>query len=231
MVLTDRGAAGCREEDPGMEELDWLLAEQVRYYRARAGEYDQVYGDRELPTDRLAGLPISGEVLELACGTGQWTPLLAERARSVTAVDAAPEMVALARRRVAGLPVTFVVADVFSWRPSRRFDTVFFAFWLSHVPPARFAGFWAMARSALRPGGWVCFVDTGEREQEIEEVLADEEAPAVRRRLHDGSQHRVIKLFYTPERLTARLAALGWSASIREDEAGFLIGTARPGTG
>jgi trans-aconitate methyltransferase len=55
----------------------------------------------------------------------------------VTAVDAAPEMLALARQRVRDLPVEFVQADLFAWQPPRRYDTVFFAFWLTHVPPAR----------------------------------------------------------------------------------------------
>jgi trans-aconitate methyltransferase len=92
-------------------------------------------------------------VLELACGTGHWTPLLAARARSVTAVDAAPEMLAVARQRARGLPVQFIQADVFGWQPPRRYDTVFFACWLTHVPPARFAAFWSMVGMALAPGG------------------------------------------------------------------------------
>ena len=43
-------------------------------------------------------------------------------------------MLALARRRADDLPVELVQADVLAWRPPRRFDTLFFAFWLTHVP-------------------------------------------------------------------------------------------------
>lgn len=143
--------------------LDTLLAEQVSYYRARAGEYDELYADRAGWDALIAPLPIGGDVLELACGTGRWTPLLAARAWSVTAVDAAPEMIAIARERVTGLPVEFITADLFTWHPSRRFDTVFFAFWLSHVPPARFAAFWSIVRAALGPDGQACFLDTDHR--------------------------------------------------------------------
>jgi trans-aconitate methyltransferase len=64
-------------------------------------------------------------VLEIACGTGIRTWHLAACARSVTALDAAPQMIALARQRVVGQAVTFVAADVLGWTPPRRFDTVF----------------------------------------------------------------------------------------------------------
>jgi SAM-dependent methyltransferase len=133
------------------DEVQALVAEQVAYYRAHAPDYDDAYLGKDW--DRcIEELPIAGDVLELACGTGHWTPLLAARARSVTAVDAAPEVLALARQRARGLPVEFIQADVFAWQPPRRFDTVFFAFWLTHVPPARFAAFWSMVGAALAPG-------------------------------------------------------------------------------
>jgi demethylmenaquinone methyltransferase/2-methoxy-6-polyprenyl-1,4-benzoquinol methylase len=67
----------------------------MAYYRARAPEYDRVYAEREDLRELLTvvdDLPIAGDVLELACGTGQWTGALATRARSVTAVDASPEV-------------------------------------------------------------------------------------------------------------------------------------------
>ena len=83
-----------------MDELDELLREQATYYRALADQYDGAYEMREdlQSLEALSeGLPIAGEVLELACGTGQWTRLLAARGHRVTAVDAAPEMLARAR--------------------------------------------------------------------------------------------------------------------------------------
>ena len=42
----------------------------------------------------------TGDVLELACGPGTWTPALLRHATTVTAVDAAPEMLAIASARV-----------------------------------------------------------------------------------------------------------------------------------
>lgn len=131
---------------------DALPAEQLAYYRAGAGEYDRPCAELAALQELLAcvdGLPIAGDVLELACGTGQWTRLLADRAHSVTAVDAAAEVLALARARIAAATVEFVEADLFAWQPPRRYDTVFFAFWLSHVPPARSPRFWSTVAEAL----------------------------------------------------------------------------------
>jgi O-methyltransferase involved in polyketide biosynthesis len=100
---------------------------------------------------------------------------------------------------------------VFGWQPPRRYDTVFFAFWLTHVPPARFAAFWSQVGAALAPGGRVCFVDDTDRERAGERVVPEQATPAVWRRLRDGSEHRVVKV---PAELADRLAELGWSASI-----------------
>ena len=57
---------------------------------------------------------------EIACGTGLWTQALAGWADTVMAIDAAPEMVAIARDRVRSARVSFEVADVFSWDPGTR---------------------------------------------------------------------------------------------------------------
>ncbi|WP_223186547.1 class I SAM-dependent methyltransferase [Streptomyces sp. CBMA29] len=132
---------------------DALVAEQMAYYRAQATAYDRPYAQYQELRDLLEvvdELPIAGDVLELACGTGQWTPRLAARARSVTAVDAAAEVLAIARTRTASSTVRFVEADVFAWQPPRRYDTVFFAFWLSHVPPAAVST--ASSRCSTTPG-------------------------------------------------------------------------------
>jgi SAM-dependent methyltransferase len=82
---------------------DQLLAEQRAYYRALAPDYlDQgldLRGGAEL-TDALDAFQPTGSVLELACGPGTWTRQLLRQASDVTAVDASPEMLAIATSRV-----------------------------------------------------------------------------------------------------------------------------------
>ncbi|MBY8881206.1 class I SAM-dependent methyltransferase [Actinacidiphila acidipaludis] len=210
-------------------DADAVVLEQIAYYRARAAEYDRVYaerGDLKVLLPLVDTLPVTGDVLELACGTGQWTGLLADRARSVTAVDAAPEALAIAQERVRSTKVRFACADLFAWRPPRRFDTVFFAFWLSHVPPARLPAFWNTVADALTPGGQAVFIDNGREEAASEDVLDGQPVPSVRRRLDDGSEFRVVKVFHEPDPLVRDLAAWGWSAQVWPVGARFIAGTA-----
>src|SRR5579884_3468249 len=89
-----------------------LLQQQIAYYRARAGEYDEWFL-RQGRYDRGPGLNArwfaevdevrraldafapAGSVLELAAGTGLWTEQLARHAARLTAVDSSPEALAL----------------------------------------------------------------------------------------------------------------------------------------
>jgi demethylmenaquinone methyltransferase/2-methoxy-6-polyprenyl-1,4-benzoquinol methylase len=219
---------------------DRLIAEQKAYYSARAPEYDDWWERRgrydfgvdsnahwaadvrelEGELDRFAP---RGDVLELAAGTGLWTRHLVRQADRVTAVDAAPETLELNRARV-GAPVDYVVADLFDWAPPRRFDTCFFGFWLSHVPPTRFGDFWGLVDRALRPGGRLLFVDSADPTPGTPSHQIDEHRS--RRTLADGREFEVVKRWYEPAPLEAELHALGWEVAVRTTANGcFLVGS------
>jgi len=206
--------------------LAGLLAEQVAYYRARAPEYLagtlHPAGAGELAA-ALDGFAPGGDVLELACGPGPWTPRLLRCAASVTAVDASPEMLALARERVGDDDrVRFVCADLFAWRPQARYDVVFFGFWLSHVPLERFAAFWSLVADCLTPDGRVFFVDDAYRTPE--ELINGDASPIIRRRLNDGTAYRAVKVPHTPTGLQRRLVELGWNIQVRATDGPFFWG-------
>ena len=231
-----------------------LLEGQLAYYRARAGEYDEWFLRRgrydrgpewnrrwfseldEVRRELLGRFRPADEVLELACGTGLWTVELARHAASVTAVDASPEVLEINRARLwdAGYEPTvrYVRADLFDWRPDARYDAVFFGFWLSHVPPARFDAFWELVRSALKPGGRAFFVDSLRTESWAEKRLfgRDPRGDTTLRRLNDGREFRIVKIFYDPQDLERRLADLGWRFSVRQTENHLLYGFGEPGT-
>jgi ubiquinone/menaquinone biosynthesis C-methylase UbiE len=215
---------------PSIVGLDETLAGQKAYYRDRAPEYDLTsLGDTEASSrwfgEIIDRLDPTGDLLEIACGTGLWTQHLVESARSVVALDSSPEMIELARSRV-GDQATFILADVFAWKPERRYDSVFFGFWLSHVPPQSFGAFWDLLKRCLAPGGRVQFVDEGAPRASREPTAAF--SPIVKRRLRNGTIHEIVKIFYDPDELLGKLGDLGWAGDIEVISEGLLIGTARP---
>ncbi|WP_433202817.1 class I SAM-dependent methyltransferase [Dactylosporangium sp. CS-047395] len=206
---------------------DDVLAEQVGYYRSRAEEYDATaYGDVDAARARIARLVATmaprGRVLELACGTGLWTEALARDAKSVLAVDAAPETLAIARERVPS-NVTFAVADIFGLAAEERFDVVFFSAWLSHVPDERFDEFWRLVGTWLADDGRVLFIDEHTDERPKEAYVSD---GIVERRLTDGRTYRIVKHFIDPAALRERLRTLGWTCTITRDGDDWIAGTA-----
>ena len=212
------------------DEVDELLAEQISYYRALAPSYldgaltgaaAQAAGEELVAA--LDEFAPSGDVLELACGPGIWTPQLLRHAGSVTALDASREVLAIARQRVRDPRAQFIQADIFSWKPERRYDVVFFGFWLSHVPPERFESFWSLVGDCLAPDGRVFFADDGYRTPD--ELVHGESSPVIRRTLDDGSEHRIIKTPHDAAGLQALLDRLGWKIEVRETSAIFYWGS------
>jgi demethylmenaquinone methyltransferase/2-methoxy-6-polyprenyl-1,4-benzoquinol methylase len=217
-----------------------LLASQRTYYDVRADEYgDASRPDRKAPGLMPADLGRSlveaidpyGDVLELACGTGFFTRELVRHARSVTAVDASPRMLAINRSRVGDPKVTYIQADLFAWSPTRTYDVVFFGFWLSHVPPDALADFWALVRRCLAPGGRVAFVDEDARAAGHDEVQLIGGVPAARRALSDGRQFEIVKVFWQPDSLEGRVRALGWEIDVRSVGETFLYGSGQVRSG
>lgn len=227
---------------------DELLAEQRAYYRARAPEYDDWWQRRgrydrgaelaaewgrqvAVVAEAVAAFGIRGEVLELAGGTGWWTEQLARTADRITVVDAAPEALEISRARLGEAPVEYVVADLFEWRPDRTYDAVFFSFWLSHVPRIRFGAFWELVRACLAPGGRAFLIDNREDPTPgtpaKDPYVLEYEPDLHRRTLHDGSEHRVVKVMYEPDELEQLIEAEGWSAQI-DATRWFIFGTASP---
>lgn len=219
------------------------LDEMRAYYRARAAEYDEWWYRRgrydqgpamasrwfteaAVVETALDGCDMGGDVLELAPGTGIWTERLARAARSVTAVDASPEMIAINRARVASDRVSYVLADLFAWRPDRTYDAAFCGFWLSHVPRERLDIFLSTVTAAVRPGGTLFFIDS-RREPEStarDQRLPDVGAQVTTRHLNDGRAFEIVKVFYEPAELVVRFAAAGWSVDARATPTYFIYG-------
>jgi protein-L-isoaspartate O-methyltransferase len=135
-----------------------MITEQsAQFYAKSASNHDRVYDKPERQHDLAAMRTHVAEalrghvVLELACGTGYWTSVVAASADSVVAIDINPEMIALAKLRA--LPadkVQFRVADAYNLPDDLgSFTAVFIGFWWSHVKREQQEKFLAHLRSKV----------------------------------------------------------------------------------
>lgn len=203
------------------------IREQIAYYRAQAPDYRRVdlsSGALAVAREKLLKLAPLPHILELAAGTGDWTRELVQIGRMVTAIDASPEMIEINRQRVTDPRVEYQQADLFDWAPQQQFDLVFFAFWLSHVPPKRLDAFLLKVRDAVRPGRHLFIIDQCNDLPEY--ALAKREGIFEERTLSDGRKFTIVKIFYHPGLLAERVRQLGFEVTAeRVDTIFYLSGT------
>ena len=203
-------------------------AEMVAYYEARAGEYDDWYlrrgryahgpihdaawnAELDAAGRWLDALPIRGEIVELAAGTGWWSPLLASKGE-LWLYDAAESPLERARERLLahGLRAHIHLRDAWA-EPDRAVDAVVLGFWLSHVDRARTAAFLELARRWLKPGGTLAIIDSMADPQSG----ADDHPPVIgdraMRRVADGREFTIVKVQRDAAELVAALSAAGFT--------------------
>jgi demethylmenaquinone methyltransferase/2-methoxy-6-polyprenyl-1,4-benzoquinol methylase len=198
----------------------------ARYYAQRAEEYELIFQKPERQDDLRALRSFvletfaGRDVLEIACGTGYWTQVLARSAASVTAVDVNDEVLEIARAKPLQDNVVFRREDAYEL-PSfpRPFTGGLAGFWWSHVPKAHLRPFLTRLHRTLAPGAPMVFIDNA--------YVPGNSTPISRRtsggdtyqkrRLSDGSIHEVLKNFPTEDEL--RQAVDGLACNVR---VGFL---------
>jgi ubiquinone/menaquinone biosynthesis C-methylase UbiE len=185
------------------------------YYAKRAAEYEKIFEKPERQAD-LARMRVdipalfAGErVLEIACGTGYWTPLIAGKADSVLATDYNEETLAIARsKRYPKGNVRFERADAYAlpaW--PQKFSACYAGFWWSHVPVRKLKEFLTGLYERLQPGARVVFMDNRYVEGSSTPISrTDGDGNTYQsRKLADGSRHEVLKNFPSAADLQARL--------------------------
>ncbi len=195
----------------------------VRYYAQRASEYERVYQkpEQQPELEQLRDIverTFSGtDVLEVACGTGYWTEILARSASSVVATDLTEEVLALARAKNLGSKVTLQQEDAYSLpRFSQHFNAGLVAFWSSHIPRARLRSFISGFHRALDPGAKVIFIDSmyGEGTSTPTSRTSEDGDTYQIRKLDNGSTHEVLKNFWTQAELVATVVGLATDVEI-----------------
>ncbi len=148
------------------EYWDERAAEDALLYvddRGWRGERFWRGGEEALATfEAQLGFSARGEtIVEIGCGVGRITRVLAERAAHVVALDVSAEMLAHAREHNPQLPnVDWVLGDGLTLAdvPDAEADGVFSHVVFQHIPdPAITLGYVAEIGRVLRPGGWAAF--------------------------------------------------------------------------
>ena len=193
------------------------------YYQARAPEYDDWYlrrgryshgviadaawnADLDAATQWLDALPISSEIVELAAGTGWWSPLLASKGQ-LWLYDAVEEPLDRARERLMahGLAAHIHVRDAWA-EPDRQVDVLFCGFWLSHVPrrTSRRVPFHLLEAGSSRAACSRSSIH-GAIPIRAPRTIPTPEDDLSTRKLDDGREFTIPKIYYEPEELEAAL--------------------------
>jgi demethylmenaquinone methyltransferase/2-methoxy-6-polyprenyl-1,4-benzoquinol methylase len=201
----------------------------VDYYEARAGEYDDWYlrrgryahgpihdaawnAELDAAGRWLDALPMSGRIVELAAGTGWWSPLLAGKGE-LWLSDAAEAPLDRARERLVahGLRAHLHVRDAWAEPEGDPAGALFAGFWLSHVERDRTAEFLELARRWLPPGGRLAIIDSLPDPQSG----ASDHTPVVDdrsvRRLADAREFSIVKVYRTPDEIADALRSAGFA--------------------
>jgi len=227
-----------------MAELKEILDKQLAYYADRAREYDEWWErrgryqegqekDSKWQEDVKAAKEIvsnwiskDSQVLELACGTGIWTKVLAETVdvEKLDCVDGNKETIEVLKWKFnnAGLGnklpgIGFDVADIFGdWQPKSGYSVIFMGFFLTHVPPSKLDGFVEKLKKAVLGSQkkkaqiviidsyYECDVRASAKDYSLREGIKaidyeanqPDEKFLIYRKLNSGAVHPIVKVFY-----------------------------------
>ena len=203
-----------------------MTQEMTAYYARRAAEDERVYtsprwqGDLAVLRPRVAEFFAGRRVFEVACGTGYWTRVAAERARAVHATDLNDDTLALARAKAYAAPVSFERGDAYAPAAGpARFDGGLAGLWLSHVDLVRMDEFLRAFHSHLVPGAAVQMFDeraTDERPNPPASRVDDAGNRYEMRRLQDGERFEIVKNLFDRARLEALIRPYATSVACRE---------------
>ncbi len=155
-----------------------IQKDMLLYFDERADEYDDFYEGKGPAIQHYGGMYIKdfaqiGEIvsnfggkhlIDIACGTGYWTPFYAPKCDEITCLDQSANMLGKARNRIKEQdlkPPNFIHADFFDIDLGAGvFDRALVSILLSHFSRDQETAFFERLKQILRPGGELMVIDS-----------------------------------------------------------------------
>lgn len=210
-----------------------ITGQPEHYYALCAPTLDERYDEPECQEDldelrQFVAFALKGHrVLELACGTGYWTEVIAETAAHVVALDVNPNMIALAQER--GIPddvASFGVADAWALpNDLGSFTAVFIGFWWSHVKREEQERFLKALRAKVGKDALLVIADEDYVDGLSEPIARTDAAGNTYQVLlaPDGQHYEVLKNFLSDSALRKKMASTVREIKIERWEFFYLL--------
>ena len=191
--------------------------DMVKYYSDRAKEYEEIYAwrdpDRQTEQD-LMGVELKKafkgkRVLDIGCGTGYWTQRISETAESVLGIDINEAVLEIARSKEYGCPSGFKVMDAYNMELEEKYTGTIASFMLSHVLKQDMDGWISHVHDQLESGASVFIADNTFVDGiggKLNTKPGDTNTYKLRT-LNDGSQHMIVKNYFTVDELVELFGA------------------------
>ncbi len=201
-----------------------MNSDMAEYYAQRAVEYERIYHRSERSDDlktlaaKLSTTFENCNVLEIACGTGYWTQIIAQSAKSILATDCNRQVIEIAQQKnYKQCNVSFEESDAYLLsNVTESFAGGFCGFWWSHILKSRLSDFLTIFHSKLQDNALVVIVDNN--------YVAGSSTPIERkdeqgntyqiRTLRDGSEHEVLKNFPSKIELQEQLSGFAHNVKV-----------------
>ena len=185
--------------------------DMVKYYSDRAKEYEEIYAwrdpqrqeEQDLMERTLKEIFTGRRVLDIGCGTGYWTQRISETAKSILGIDINEAVLEIARSKKHGCPTEYRIMDAYNMEFDKKFSGTLATFMLSHVLRENIPGWLEHVHSVLESGARVFFGDNTFIEGIGGKLQTKPDDPNTYklRTLNDGSQHLIVKNYFTTEEL------------------------------
>lgn len=187
------------------------IHEMIDYYERRAPWHDQYMSYSGIENmerlfksviDKIEFYISQKNIIEIACGTGNWTQILAHKAKHVFAVDSSPKSLDLAKSKIQSFNnIILEIADAYNIEKiNTKYDVAFTADFFSHIPKKMIGRFLDGIKGVLNPEGWCIILEMNNKEEfyDFFDCFVDDNDDLINtRQLPDGRITEVVKNFYS----------------------------------